>query len=401
MDPRSLRSATALCAILCATALAAPAMAGTRAGVDVALSGKVSTNPFNGSNPGSAVVAISPSISPFLTYQDPDTVAELRGSVMMDQYTRVYGRNTNGDVQANIQQQVSHAFALRAGADYFNSNVGLHDLLLARTTAADAVIPIGTPLPDVSIAGLRTHMTTISGNLGADIKLSQRASMNVNFSGALSRSDASTISDFVNESAYVGLSRRISPRTSATASIQFSNIDYFKTDRGDGTIISPQLGITRQISQRISLGLNIGATIANSNALNGTKNNFTVLSGSLRLCDEIDHGAICLNAARTAQPTALGGIAASTDIALNVDRRFGRDNTISLTARYSRVEQANERLGFKQDFVGMMVTYNRQISNRVSAFITPSYSKSFDNVAPRDGNFEVRAGIRARFGALQ
>lgn len=383
--------------------LVSPALADTRAGIDVALTGRVSRNPFGvDANQGDATtVAISPDISPWLTLSDPDTRAEFHGDLLIDQYARRYGTDTTGFADASLVQNLSPGLTMRAGAHYTSSNIGVHNLLLNRQVAADVVGTPGELLPDVTTAGTRTRINTINARLGFDIAASQRDHFTIDFNGSRTRTSVPGSSDYLYGTATLGYDRQVAEHTSATLTLQLSDVNYVNKLEGDGIIFNPQAGVKQQLGPNWELSISAGASIARIKRASGVSDSFTTFSGNARLCDRLSNGQFCLSAARTAQPTAIGGVSASTDATAELDLTLSREDRISATARYSRVDQSTALPGRTTDFVGGWVTYTRQFNDRFSLFVAPSYSKIFDDSATRPANWQLSVGVRYRFGAIR
>lgn len=404
---RTMSTARTLgCASVIATALgslgfASSAMADTRARVDVSMDGRVATNPFNLDSPGKAVLVASPRIAPWVQVLDSNTRIELSGQVLVDQYASRYGSDTTASANLSGEQQLSPNASLQGGVGYSNSILGAHAALLTRTGPADAVPDPGTPIPDVSIAGLRVRTESVNGQVSLSLRMSERDSFNLGANGSLSRSSLGRNSDFNNAGASVGYSRRLSERTSASINVQVSKVDYVAKREGDGTIISPQAGIKQQLSPTINLDVSLGASFAHIYNANGSAEDLTILSGQFSLCDKLDRSLLCLTADRTAQPMVIGGVSTSTNVSLGIDHVLNRRDRLSLTARYSRVDKSTIGLGRTTDFAGVLGSFSRQFNDRLSLYISPSYSKIFDDFSSRDANWQLSFSLRYRFGALR
>jgi hypothetical protein len=395
---------SAVAILLCAGLQSAPALAEVKAGVDVSLAGRVASNPFNDQSSGAAVVALSPSVEPWLSYEDPDTTVSARGNVLTDRYTQDYGSTTSALAGLDIRQAMSQRVTLTGGIGYSNSNNTSSAFLLQQGSTTDTAVPPGTPLPDISTLGLRIRTQTLNGHVGGGFVLSEYDSLSINLTAGLARSDASSTSDFNNAGGGLSYSRQLSGRTSALISVQFNKVDYLRTVQNDSTIISPLVGFQHQLGERLHLQASIGVSIARTKFAEGITTNSTALAGNAQLCGQIYRGGICLRASRTAQPGALGGISVATEASLNVDRVVSRSSSVSGGIRYSRNQQQSavaDTQGFAQDLLGVQISYSRTFSPRFSFFATPSYTKPFDSVASRSANIEVRAGLKYRFGAIQ
>lgn len=389
-----------MAAALCCGALAAsPALADVRVGADAVLTGRVATNPFaaTSGSPNTTTVSISPEIAPWLVYEDPDSRVELRGDISVDQYTRIFGTDTTGSADLNIVQRLSPRLNLRGGANYVNSNMGLHNALLNRTFAADAPVLPGQLLPDLSIAGTRTRVQTVGARVGMDYTASELDTFNIDFSGSRTHTSLASGTNYLYGTAAFGYARKISDRTSATLSVKYNKIDYTGQREGDGTIINPLAGIKQQLGPNWSLDIGLGASFSNIKRADGSSENFTVFSGQARICDTFRRGVLCLNAARTAQPTAVSGVTISTDVSLDVDRRLSEHDRVNATMRYSKIEQSSI-LANTSDFAGIWFNYTHEFNRDFSLMLSPSFSKIFDPTVSRKPNWQMNVAARYRFG---
>jgi hypothetical protein len=403
MQPvRSLYSSAAAGAILLgALVIASPAQADIKGGVDVSLAGRVASNPFNQQNPGGAVVSASPSADPWLTYDDPDTMIGLRGNVVTDRYSGNYGTTTTGLLNVTATQKMSSRLSLNGNVSYANSNNATNAFLAQSALAPGTTLPIGTPLPDVSVVGLRVKTEGLNGRLGASYALSEYDSLSVNVLAGMTRTNLSGTSDYNNLGGGLSYSRQLSPRTSAQISVQVNKVDYLRTSQGDGTIYNPSVGLTHKFSPGLELQANVGVSISQSKTFTGADLTSTSFAGNFQLCDKFRNGTLCARVARAAQPSVLGGITVSNDAALSYDRTIGQFTSVSASVHYGRNSQGALAGSFTQDILGVQLNYARSFSRRFSVFVTPSYSKIFDNIAPRGSDVEVRAGVKYRFGAIQ
>ncbi len=376
----------------------APAMAETRAGVDLSASGKIASNPHEQVVTKTGVAG-SVKIDPWIRIVGEQSGVELRGNFTVDRYAQDYGTDTTASVRLNAERRLSPYVGISGGASYQTSRAGIHDLLLSRDTAADVVPPPTTPLPDVTFGGIRIRAETIDAHLGLDIKPSPHDQLHLNFGASRSRFDSINASNYDSYSAGLGYARTLSERTSATASIQISKSDYLNTRAGDGTIITHLVGIQRQFSQTLTLSASVGASFSRTHRADGSLQNFTSLSGQLRLCNAGIRSTLCLSAARTAQPTAIGGIAAVSSVAFALDNQLGQRDRLSLTAQYSKNDRSTGVLGGGSQFYGASASVTHEFNRRFTAFITPSFSKTIDQVTPRKANYQMEVGLRFRFGA--
>jgi hypothetical protein len=252
----------------------------------------------------------------------------------------------------------------------------------------------------VSLSGLRTRAKNFDSNLAFHLEPSSHDSVNVYLGASTARYNGIGNSDFNYYSAGVSYGRKLSAHTSLTASVVVAKSDYLHTRLGDGTIITPQAGVEHQFSPTLTFGISGGASIARTHRADGSLENFTSFSGQAHLCNLGNHSSLCLTAARMAQPTANGGLSAVTSISGTYTNQFNLKNTVSMNVQYSKNDSSTPLQIGASEFYGMSASLAHNFNRRISAFITPSFSKITGNLSPHESDFQLQAGVRFRFGAL-
>jgi hypothetical protein len=374
-------------------------MADTRAGLDLSTSAKVATNPFLEPVHFTSFAG-SASVDPWLQIKDPQSLVELRGNFTVDAYTQHYGTDTSGDAQLNASKQLSPYVGISGAAAYRTAITGIHTLLLTGNTSATTAQPVPTtPLPDVTLSGLRTRSKTFDGHLGFDLKPSSRDTLNFYFGASLARYNDINTSDYNYYSAGLTYAHALSAHTSLQAIVVVAKSDYLRTRAGDGTIVTPQVGIEHQFSPTLTFGFSGGASISQSHRADGSLENFTSFSGQAHLCNRGERTTLCLNAARMAQPTANNRVSAVTSVSGVYSNQFSLKDFVSLTMQYSKNDNPGIQFGASQ-FYGMTASETHNFTRRFAGFISPSFSKITGNFTSAQSNFQVDVGLRFRFGAL-
>lgn len=380
--------------------LGGPALAETRAGVNISASGKVATNPFQQVD-GETAFAGSATIAPWLQIIGDQSSINLNGNVTVDEWTQDYGTDTSAAVRLDAQKQLSPYFSISGGGGYSTTRSGIQQALLSRNTPADELLPPTTPLPDVTFGGVQTRTESFNARLGLGWKPGPRSNVDLTVAGYGSRFDSLDGADYNNLSANLGYSHKLTDRTSITANVGFSKSDYLDTRAGDGNIITPQVGVDWMIGSTWTLGASAGASFAKTHRADGSHDNFTSFSGNVRLCNTGERAVLCVNAAQAAQPTALGGISTVLSVGVSYDRRLGERDNLILTARYSSSDHDSDVTSEgTQEFYGASATLNHEFSRRFTAYVSPSYSKVSDTIGSREANFQLDVGVRFRLGAI-
>jgi hypothetical protein len=368
-------------------------------GMDVAAGGSVESNPYL-TNGASTDVAGSLDITPWLSISDEASSADLRGNLSLRQYTRsTNGTDVTGSVALTGNHRLSPYFNINGGANYRTSRNGIN-LGFANVGPNDPLPPPTTLLPDISLGGTRTRTHSVSANLGFTARLSPLDQLGGSFTASRYTTNAATGNDFSDLNAGLNYARTLSERTSVTASVRYAKSNYYRTRVGDGTIITPQLGVSTTLSQNTTLSVSLGASISRSTLGNGTTRTFTALSGDARLCRNLDRAAMCLVAARSAQPTALGGISTVTNIGASYDTRVSRRDSLSFSLGFTSNGDAALATGPQTSkLYSAGGTWTRDFDRRLSAFVSPSYSR-ITNSSTSYNSFRLAAGLRLRFGAI-
>jgi hypothetical protein len=392
----------ALLSITPATAcLAAPAMANTRTGVDIAVGGAYDSSPFLAEQ--SADIAATLQVSPRLTISDNVSSLNVLGDFLVRQFVKsANGNDITGTASAAGAHRFSPFFSVNAGASYLTSSNGLN-LGFANVGPTDPLPPPTTPLPDITLGGTRTRTHMVSGNAGFAVKASPRDMIGANVTASRNFfGDAGGIGarDFVFINGGLNYSRTLSPRIAATAAVRYGKSNFLNTSLGDGTIITPEAGIEMTLNSRMTLSASLGASFTRTSLEDGTIVTGTSLSGQARLCRTLPNGGACLVAARSAQPTALGTINVVTSVAADYNRRLSARDTINLSLAFnSSSDDLTLATGTQEaKLYSAGGNWSRSLSQRLFMFVSPSYSRITDPSRSFD-SFRLMVGLRLSLGA--
>jgi hypothetical protein len=377
----------------------APASADTRMGVDVAAGGSVESNPYLTNS--SADFSGSLQIDPWLSVNDDVSSVDLRGNLTVRRYTQsANGTDVSGTATLATTRRLSPYVSLSGGLNYFTSRNGIN-LGFAGVGPNDPAPPPTTPLPDITLGGTRARTQSLTGNLGISARLSPLDQLGASFSASRFTSNSVAGRDFNYLNGGLNYSHTLSERTAITASVRYGRSNYVGTRTGDGTIITPEVGMERTLSPTTTLSASLGASFTRSTRADGTTEKFTSLSGQARICRNLDTAAMCLAAARTAQPTALGGISAVTSVNLSYDKRISRRDNINLGIGFnsSNNDQPLAAGPEASKYYTAAGTWTRNFSPRLSAYVSPSYSR-ITNSSNSYNSFRLSAGLRLSFGAI-
>jgi hypothetical protein len=380
--------------------VATPASADTRMGVNVSVGGSVDSNPYL-TNGGGVDVSGSVQIDPWLKLSDEVSSLNVFGSVT----ARQYAKSANGtDISGTLNMAGSHRLSpyvtVNGGVSYLTSRNGINQGFFV-VNPNDPAPPITTPLPDISLAGTRTRSQSMTANAGISARLSALDQLGGSVTVSRSTYDSPAGNDFNYLNGALNYSHTLSERMAITASVRYGKSNYFGTRVGDGTIISPEAGIDMKLSENLTLNASLGVSFSRSQLASGAKTKATALSGNARLCRTQIGGAMCLVAARTAQPTGLGSIETLTSISVNYDTRLSSRDSINagIGANFSNRDTAPVTGPRASKYYSANATWSHSFSRRLSGYVSPSYSRVSDPSNSYD-SFRVSAGLRLTFGAI-
>ena len=376
-----------------------------RVTVDVSANATAESNPFFETN-GESAISATLQIDPKVYWEDEKTNVVVDASLRMTQYLQNYGNDIGGRVGVLANRQLSTRTSLNASAGFQSSRSRVQDFFVGSLNAPlDPVEFPDVTFTDVTVAGRRTRTQTLDASLGLDHVLSEDQSVGVFGGTSYSRFSASDQSDFRTASLGARYRLQYSERTSITAGITASTADYIGTNNGDARILNPQVGIENKINERVSFTANLGVALASVDDMFKVSTNKTYLTGAVSICDRGVISALCGSASRTAGPTALGGIRAVTNFALVFDKQLSRKDRIILSGRYGQTSESSSPLAVSgsrnSQLYGVTGTYAKDIGERLSFVVTPSFSKIVERRVRDEANYAITVGIRLRLGKLR
>lgn len=404
---RNCRVALASLLATAAFASADDVHAESRATLDVSLGGKAASNPFDASGSNTSDVAASLDIRPAFSIEDEVSSVVLDGQFHADRYFDRYKEEYSGAVGLKAARQLAERTSLSGNAAFRTSRSIVQDILFARPGELIEAPEIpAVPLPDVTVAGRRSRSNAFTAGLGLKHALSPVDSIGLTVDGGLFKYNSAVDADYRSANAGLQYSRSLSERTSLTASVGVGLVDYIDRRAGDGYFLTPLVGIKQQLSQTMTASAEAGISYSSTESSTGARSRSTGLSGSASLCDRRDNSAICASAARRARPTALGGVSTVTSFALTYDRTLSLRDRLSFSGRYARSKRtAGLAIPLTPDeqteILGFSGSLQHTFNDRLSGFVTPSYTKVYDDVNPRKANYQVAAGVTYRFGKLR
>lgn len=373
--------------------------------VDVSLGGTADSNPFLETN-GASTISATLQVEPRVYWEDETTSIAIDANLRLSQYMEQYGNDIGGRIGIQGRKQLDKRTSLALSAGFQSSRSTFRDDFLANLNGSlDTIKFPALVFNDLTIVGRRTRVMTLDAYVGLDHIISEDDAINVFGTTAYSRFGGSIQSDYRTGTLGVRYRRRLSERTSATAGVTATVADYVGVNTGDARIISPQIGIENKINERLSWTANLGVSIASVDNEQRAAQTSAYLTAALSLCDKGVKSALCGSLTRSAEPTAFGGIRPVTNVAFSYERQLSLNDRLSVTGRYGRIGQSNTLLSVAQprssQLFGVAATYDKVINDRLSFFITPSFTKVIEKPLRNASNYAITVGVKMRLGKLR
>lgn len=383
----------------------------TQTGLLVSTGGSVETNPYNDPNVDGAAVAATAEIQPLLRVQDETTTIDLRGSAQFRQFFRRYGLEDSYGFNAGSTSRVSERLTLRTRGAFNYTDGSYGGFGRPGISPADPTVPLPELPPpgptwgltDVSLLGQRTRTTAFDFGTGADAQLTAYSRVSLDVDGRTMRFKNRGFGDYNNVSAEMNYSHRLSELTSVGLIGSVSRTDYRGAQAGDARVYSIMGSVERRLGANWNLSASGGMSFTKSAQTVGLPDiNTSAFTARLRFCRQGEFSQFCVNANRSPEPTADGGVRVSNAISVDYSLRVAERDRLSLAGSFARTG-AGRAAGMTLpaiEFVSASARYDRDISQKLTAFVSANLSKVFARPS-RDANVGVNAGVQFRFGALQ
>lgn len=407
--------------------ISSEARAQVRGTVDVSAEGIVGSSPFLQEGNENGAVSVRLQVSPSILYEgDEVTTAALRGIVAVDSYDVENGTIGTLGLTGGIQHLLSEKTSVGLDASVRSTRSPVRDFLLNPTLSGEVLPRLGFGSENAdsedfgpgALVGFDPDLTetgrqgrTNSYQMGASLNhaLSSLDSLFLGASVRFNKSDDPTASDYRSDRLTASYRRTLSSRTGVNAGISFERADYEGDNaprRGDGTFITPTVGISHRFNETLAANFNLGVSITEVQGPEGVSKNDVGLAGSFDLCQLQFNGSLCGTASRSAQATAFGGVASVTTAAVTYNRTLSLRDSVNVNARYSRRDASllpvEGEFDGSQSVFAASAAYNRMVAEQLYAFVRPSYARVFGGIMSEDReNYQISLGIRYRFGNSQ
>lgn len=388
-----------------------------RLSADVSVTAAYSNNPFSltGSDTGSPLLTLD--FAPRYQILTERSTVTLSADANLQQYLSRYGRNDSYSGAVDYVVRPSARVTAHTRLDLSSAVLGafngyrptfvngtIDTGALPGATAPVILIPIATPLipvTDVGLFGLRSrrNLARFSGDLS--FGLSSRDILTLSGYGEATRYNS--VPQFGNYDAYsasLGYSRQITDRITVGLRASASSF-YYKTDGSSSRVFPVEVTLSGRLSERWNVDGALGVTLVDNNAVGSTSR--TSLSGNINLCRRGELTSMCIQAARQASPTGLVGTQYVTSAGLSWSKRLSERTNLSFSSNYSKVGGDVVRLlpgnlPLQTEFVQAVVSYDRRITERLRLVLSSNYRQLLNGNAGRPTDFGGLIGLSYRIG---
>lgn len=383
----------------------------TRTGLLVSTGASVESNPYSSVNTKGAQFAITADLQPQLQTRNERTTIDLRGLAQFRQFFRRFGLEDNYSLDADLASRVNDRVTVRTNTafSYNQGGYGFGRPALAPNIPAtfDPEVTLPDPLTgltDVAILGTRTRVQSLNGGVGADAKLSAYSVLSLDLTGRSMRFKGGGFGDYNTIGAELRYTRELSEFTSLGLISNISRTDYLDTRVGDARTLSILGTLDKRLGSEWTLSASGGLAFTRIDQLLGQPDtDFNSFTARLRFCREAQYSRFCLNGSRSPEPSANGSVRVSNAVEANYWMRLTDRDSFSLSGSFSRTGKARGIVTALPalKFVSASGRYDRQLNQKLTGFVSASFSKIYTPIAPRRANLGVNAGVQFRFGALQ
>jgi len=400
----TVRARRALLATAAVAAVTSPAAhAETVAGADASVGVLAASNPFLVAGPDTESGAISLTLRPFVSVTEAATTVTFDGTLNLEQYFDHYGMDESGQVNASIEHRANERTTYSADVGFMSSeSAARHFYGGADLSGLDPGEFPNTPVIDPTLANVSGRTSQLYVNFGLEKLVSTNGTLNLSAGLGATKVESGNGQDYRNFRSGISYARKLDERSSLVGTLNVGYADYFNRDAGDGLFVTTLAGVDHQFTESMYGSLQLGFSYAAVDTLLTGREHETNWAATVDLCDMLARGTLCVTGSRSAQPTSLGGVTMVSALGVSYARAIGTAGNVSLGASYSKTGLSDSSpilLGQRESEIAFISgTYSREIADRLSAFITPSFTSNDDEFAGQEENYEVQLGITYHFG---
>ena len=403
---RTLGRAVGLSTAAAACFSPAAATAQSRAGVSVSTGATASSNPYLLSGSNTDAIGANITVDPFVYFEDEDAAVTLSGGFTLEQFSKNYGTDASARVGAKGVFRLDERTTFKADAGYRTSRSAARRYFSGPDL--ENLDPGQFPdnsIVDPTLGNAPGRTTRLDVNASVERQTGPNSVLTASTGLGLTQVESGSGVDYKDASFAVGYSKQIAPTTSLRTTVDAGYVDYLGRRTGDGFFGTAMVGVDRQVSQSVNLSARLGVSVSDTASPLGGRRSTLSWAGEFNLCNTFPRGTLCATASRSAQPTSLSGLTNVTSAGLSYTHSLGTMATISLNGQYAQTSRSKQA-GFalsngKSRLANASLTYRRRLGERLSAFVTPSYTSIDDDMSDRRNNYQVMLGISYRFGSVQ
>lgn len=374
----------------------------TVAGVEVSLGGIAASNPYLLPGDDNGSLGVNATIRPYVTATEGATTVTFDALLSLEKFSDYDGTDESGQVRASIEHLLNERTTVSAGVGYMSSESAARNFYggsdLSSLEPGEFPDPV---IIDPTLGNVSGRTSRLDVYTGLSQAVSPNDTIDLNMGLGLTRVESGQGQDYRDSSTALTYSHTINPKTSLLFTADVGYADYLDRRAGDGLFASTLVGAEHQLTETMYGSLQLGLSYADVKSLLGGRENYTTWAASFNLCDGLARGTICVNASRSTQPTSLGGVTVVSAIGASYARQIGVNGYASFGATYSKtgLSDAPVLLGRrKSEIANVSGSYSHRLGERVSAYITPSFTANEDQFAGKQENYQVLLGISYRFG---
>jgi hypothetical protein len=328
--------AAATSPLLCSVAQASPVY-----GVSFSGGTEYSTNPFLTDATKAEVLRVDISAEPFLTIEGARSNLRLSATLSTSEYSRIYKSSTDYSLRGDYSRTLSSRANLHGAVGFSSNSTG--DYRPQSVDVSGNPSPLPSPT-DITLVGFRDRRNSFQASLGVTYTISPRDSLSLDYSTVMVRLPNVPIlngvrqGEFTSISQNFGYSRVINARLSVGASVGISRTNYYRTQFGDSTVITPSLTGTWRLPGRFTVSGSVGMSILRQSTFFGPDMSRN-LAGSLSVCRNNTRDQFCFNGSRDVSPSSLGSARKTLSLGAAYDYRLNSRDTLNFNGNYVQSDE--------------------------------------------------------------
>ena len=360
---------------------------------DVAGNIGYSTNPFteSGGDTGSGVADIQ--VRPRATLRGERSVIVLSGSAQYQKYFRRYDDAQNYLAALDYRGTPSEHLTTHLGVTYDNSILGSNRGFVGAFDPTQPEVPpvIGS---DLALFGTRDRRSSLGVNGDLSFVLSPRDTISPSAYFVRSRYRRFSQGNYDGYGGTLAYSRQMSERLQLGVQGTVAKYDY-EGLAGDSTVYTVRGTGSYTFSPRWKVDGAVGVSFVDEQS----RGSRATLSGNVNLCRLSELSNLCIALSRSVVPSGFAGTQTETSIGLNYSSRVSERGTIFASAAYAKNGNNNPLLLFgSNEYFSATVGYERSINERLRMTANTRYRDVFGVGGNRGADYGGQVGVTYKIG---